>query len=174
MGLLIGALGLGAGCGSSGNAGSPGSAGSGGGAGSGGATGSGGSGGAGTCNTLANVGTAVPVTTDPGPAPAMTGGTIADGMYVLTSQVNYAGGTLGSGTLKQTFMITGNTVQLVQSSDGGPDQHQTIIQIPSGNQLTFTWSCGSGPGGAMTHPYTATPTTFAYDLGNWVLTSTKQ
>jgi hypothetical protein len=175
MGLLIGALGLGAGCGSGesgGGAGSGGHGGAGGSGAGGGSSGSGGSGGAGSCNTLANIGTDVPVTTDPGPAPAMTGGTIVDGTYVLTSQVNYAGATLGSGALKQTFVITGNTVQVVQSGMGGPDEHSTIIQIPSGNQLTFTYSCPTAR--TLTVPYTATPTTFAYDLGNWVLTASKR
>jgi hypothetical protein len=161
----------GSGCGSSMNA--PSGAGGNAGGGSGGSTGSGGGAGTGLCNTLANVGNVVPLTTNAGAAPAMTGGQIADGTYVLTSQVAYAGrSTAGLGTLKQTFVITGNTVQVVQSGDGGPDEHQTIQLDPSGGRLNFAYSCPT-PGSKLDGPYTATATTFAYDLGDWVLTSTK-
>src|SRR5262245_49853480 len=101
--------------------------------GTGGNTGGGGS--SGICNTLANVGTDVPVTTNAGAVPTMTGGQIADGTYVLTSQVVYAGGsTAGLGPLKQTFVIAGNTVQVVQSGSGMADEHQTIQLDPAGTQ----------------------------------------
>jgi hypothetical protein len=136
-------------------------------------SGSGGRGGGGPCNTLANVGTDVPVTTNAGAAPTMTGGQILDGTYVLTSQVVYAGkSTAGLGVLKQTFVIAGNIVQTVLSGDGGPNEHQTIQLDPSGAQLNFAYTCPT-PGNKLDGPYTATATTFTYDLDGWVLTSTK-
>jgi hypothetical protein len=149
-----------------------------GGSGGGGSTGSagstGGGGSSGLCNTLANVGTDVPVTTNAGAVPTMTGGQIADGTYVLTSQVVYAGGsTAGLGPLKQTFVIAGNTVQVVQKGQDNVDEHQTIQLDPSGTQLNFAYSCPT-PGAKIDGPYTATATTFSVVLsGNWVLTSTK-
>src|SRR6185437_9224770 len=82
--------------------------------GSAGSTSSSGAGG-GTCNAVANVGTAVSETTDPGPTPTMTGGTIADGTYVLASAVYYAGSTAGSKTHKRTFQVAGTTIQAVNS-----------------------------------------------------------
>ena len=161
------------GCGDGSMTAPSGTGGSGGSTGSGGSMGGGGSGGSGLCNTLANVGTEVPVTTNAGAAPTMTGGQIADGTYVLTSQVVYAGrSTAGLGSLKQTFVIAGNTVQVVQSGEGGPDEHQTIQLDPSGGKLNFAYSCPT-PGNRLDGPYTATATTFAYDFGDWVLTSTK-
>lgn len=129
----------------------------------------------GACNTIANIGTAVPETTNPAALPAMTGGTIADGTYVLTSAVYYAGSTASSVTHKRTLAISGSTVQLVNSDNSGPDVHATIMFAPSGNQLGDQGTC---PAGLTVGPstYTASSTTLEITkvADNQVETYTKQ
>jgi hypothetical protein len=123
----------------------------------GGGSGEAGSGG-GVCNMLTNIGTDVPWMSDPGPVPVMTGGTIVDGIYVLTSSVNYGGVSAPSAnaTSKFTIAIAGNTTQFVASYNGGPDVHSTTEGIPTGIQLNAVQTC---PGGAQVDgSYTATPT----------------
>jgi hypothetical protein len=43
------------------------------------------------CDAMANVGGVISVASEAGPPPAMTGGTVTDGTYVLTSEVFYNG-----------------------------------------------------------------------------------
>jgi len=203
--MLVGAAAVATGCGSSaesqsapdgsagtiltgGGAGMGGGAGSTGGDSAGGESGSGagnpgsdGSAGAGVCNTLTNIGTDVPWTSDPAPVPTMTGGAIVDGTYVLTSSVNYAGVSAPSADAKSKFtiLIAGNTVEFVASYNGGPDGHSTVHETPSGIQLNATQTCGGG--GLVDGTYTATPTSLTVrpvrDAANedyHVVTFTKQ
>lgn len=112
----------------------------------------------GACNTLANVGTSVSETANAAAVPVMTGGTIVDGTYVLTSNVQYAGSGAGSKTHKRTLAISGTTLQLVNSDNGGPDVHVTIKVAPVGAELNEMGTC---PAGFALTPgtYTATATT---------------
>jgi hypothetical protein len=114
----------------------------------------------GACNAIANVGTPVAETANAAALPAMTGGTIVDGTYVLISNVQYAGSSAGTKTHKRTLAISGTTIQLVNSDDAGADVHVTLKIAPSGNALNETLTCPTGlpftPG-----TYTATATTLA-------------
>jgi hypothetical protein len=130
------------------------------------------------CNALANVGPVVTLTAHPAALPAMTGGQLLDGTYVLTSLVSYAGASPDPETRKETIVIAGEIVQQVYGSGSSQDYHHaTIRQVLSGNQFTYTPICpsspGSTPGSAL---YTATPTSFAIqpaDATNLVLTYSK-
>jgi len=97
---------------------------------------------------------------DPGPVPTMTGGAIADGLYVLTSAVSHGGvAPSASNTIKQTFLGAGNIAQIVTSFNGAPDFHYTVEEAPSGIDLHATDTCpeiADRPG----LQYTATPTSF--------------
>ena len=129
----------------------------------------------GDCNTLTNVGTVVSETTNASALPAMTGGTIVDGTYVLSSAVEYAGSTADTKTHKRTLKISGTTIQIVNSDNGGPDVHATLSIAPSGNKMNETMTCPVA--GAVTQgAYTATATTLAIlkDGENLIETYTKQ
>jgi hypothetical protein len=125
------------------NAGSPGTGGAAGGETS--AGGAGNEGGAGIlpgdCNKLANIGTVVAGTADAGAIPTMTGGKIYDGTYVLVSDINYAGHSADKKTHKRTLLISGTTIQVVNSDDGGPEVHATMTVAPIGKELNDTMTC---------------------------------
>lgn len=125
-----------------------------------GGAGGGSGGGSGDCNALVNIGQVVHETADPGSLPTMTGGTLVDGTYVLVSNVQYATSSADSDTHKRTIQIAGDTIQLVNSDNGGPDIHATLKIAPSGSALNETAAC---PVGLQITPgtYTATATTLA-------------
>ncbi|APR77798.1 Hypothetical protein A7982_03145 [Minicystis rosea] len=129
----------------------------------------------GDCNALANIGQVIAETADGGPVPTMTGGTIADGIYVLTSNVQYAGSSADSRTHRRTIQIAGNSVQIVNSDDGAPDVHATLELAPSGNALDEMAVCPPGLVAEM-GTYTATATSLAIlkNGTNQVETYTKQ
>ena len=132
-------------------------------AGSGGA--SAGSGGATTaCNTLSNDGGDIPEKAETGTAPAMTGGTVADGTYVLTSRSDWMG-SCGC-TTRQKLQITGDTVQGVTRTDTKADTHFTA-------KATFTGtSFATGrPLRAMTISASAPLSTCCTSLESCVLAS---
>jgi hypothetical protein len=116
----------------------------------------------GACNTLTNDGQALVETQSASAPPAPTGGTIADGHYVLTGYTLYtgAGGTTGplTHTLRCTVTISnsGTTLVVVMSGDGNPDEHTVWTQKTNGTALTHAQSC---PNTGQIDPatYTATP-----------------
>lgn len=139
----------------SGDAGSGGEAGSSSGTGGGGEAGS--SGGSGTCganvpeggacNTLSNVGPTVTQVCASGPMPIVgTGGTIADGTYVLTSAADYQSTSCSSEKISATYVIAGGCWQEVaQASSPGVSVSlvATLSVSVQGNQLTTTALCQS-------------------------------
>lgn len=127
-----------------------------------------------TCNTIANVGAVVNETTDPGALPTMTGGSLVDGTYVMTSHVEYGTTSTSTGTHKATFQVSGGNVQLVVSDNGAPDSHVDLTLTLSGNQYSFASTCPAGWNESGT--FTATPTTWATVKtgSSTVVTFTKQ
>ena len=117
------------------------------------------SGSSGACNTLTNDAPVVSKTTHAGAAPAMTGGTIADGTYILTAIDKY-NGSVGTNTLQEKWVFSGNTLQIVgsDSSSGVGETHASATYAVTGNSITITASC-PGPT-SWTTLYTATPTEF--------------
>jgi hypothetical protein len=114
------------------------------------------------CNTLAN--TAKPVTVEQlaeGP-PSPLGGTVDDGIYVLTSVAVYTGplGPSGpSGTAQTTIVITGSTVEI--ANRGEPPTRTTTLSL-SGTTFTSTDTCPDNV--IATGSFTATSTTLAIFL----------
>ena len=109
------------------------------------------------CNDVANVGMKVtPACSDAG-APAMTGGAIADGTYVLVSVTVYAGDctdvaqTAGPTTLR----VTGGCIESIDAQGGAPNYAWST----SGNTLSLVSQCPDFENSPV--PYTATPTSLS-------------
>ncbi len=130
--------------------------------------------GIGNCDAAANVAQQLASTADPGPPPAMTGGTIVDGTYAQTAHVYYENDANSSNDA-ETLVFANGTVKQIASDNGGPDQIVGGTVTTSGNALTFTLVCPQAL--TIDGTYTATDTTFTFirsDDPDRVVTFTKQ
>jgi len=109
----------------------------------------------GACNTLAQLGSHVSRTVDAGAVPTMTGGTIQDGVYVLTAIVQYNNDNTAY-TLKQTSQVAGNVDTWVSSINTAADVHYTATFATATNQLTLSLCCPSVATIAVAYTVTAT------------------
>ncbi|MDB4998000.1 MAG: hypothetical protein JWM74_5432 [Myxococcaceae bacterium] len=109
------------------------------------------------CAEVANVGGQVMKDHDPGPPPAMTGGAIVDGTYVLTKMVQYNGEN-GQLAHQETMVFANGNGQIV-GTESGSTKRLFFTYTTSGNEITMVISCG-GPAGSNVQKYTATATTF--------------
>jgi hypothetical protein len=120
-----------------------------------------------SCNTLTQMSSGVDAQGAGGPlytSPA--GGTIADGVYVLTGFKVYAqsipaGPIAGDKIRGITLEVRGSTVQFVIEGDGGEERATATMSLGT-NSFLFTYSCNLVPaGGGRSAPsnggYTATP-----------------
>ena len=127
----------------------------------------------GACNALAQLETTpVTGTCGTGAQPAGTGGTIADGTYVLTAQARYLGaGCTPGATFEATVQITGGCFQRVDGM-GVNELRRSGNFTTSGNVITRDITCGAALPAAT---YTATATQLTiFDAGGSVTTWTKQ
>ena len=113
-----------------------------------------GTGGSSACNTLVNDGADIVEEAATGTPPAMTGGTISDGTYVLTARKDWQGSC--NCTSRQKLAISGGTVQIVARTDKAADQHMTATAAVAGNQLTLSGTCPVAQ--SLKQTYTATAT----------------
>ena len=127
----------------------------------------------GACNSLEQLDTTpVSGTCGTGAQPTGTGGTIADGTYVLTAQARYldAGCTAGV-TFEATIQITGGCFQRVDG-EGASEILRSGNFTTTGNVITRDITCGPTLPAAT---YTATATQLTiFDEGGSVTTWTKQ
>jgi hypothetical protein len=115
----------------------------------------------GSCNMLAQLGGPVTATCSESSPPALTGGTIVDGTYVMTSATVYTSGTTTCAGLTfraggpSTIAMAAPCMQAIDPSGGA----KNYARSTSGNMLTLMEVCP----GVMTAtvPYTATATTFS-------------
>jgi hypothetical protein len=112
------------------------------------------------CNQLANVGTMITPTCVAGTPPAMNGGAIADGTYVLVAGTAYAsscaGVSLPTGG-RTTILVSAGCMQSIDISGDA----QTYTWTTNGSTLVLDQVCpGDLPGPAEVQ-YTATPTTLS-------------
>jgi len=131
------------------------------------------------CSTTVNSACEITTTVGTGAPPSFSGGTIADGIYTLTSVVSYGGAGAEGQTQRVTMSFAGGGFTLVQDSDAqcnaAPTASGTFTTL--GDQLTLTTAC---PGvGSESETYTATPSSFSYSAetgskGSVVFTFTKQ
>jgi hypothetical protein len=109
------------------------------------------------CAEIAQQGASIDKDHDPGPPPAMTGGTIADGTYVLTKMVQYNGEN-GNLAHQETIVFAGGNGQIV-GTESGATKRLFFTYTTSGNEITEVVSCG-GPAASVKQQYTATATTY--------------
>jgi hypothetical protein len=133
---------------------------------------------AGMCNTLANISPDVAQTFDPSAGPSPSGGTILDGIYTDTTEVRYGSATGTPHHQRTTLQITGTTMQVVTSQDGGPDQRATVTLMASpGGALRLPASCPAGLTALPPDGYTASGSTlmlFTHNGATVVSTFTRQ
>jgi hypothetical protein len=111
---------------------------------------------------VTDVGSPVSRTANPAAAPTMTGGTIADGTYVLVADVNYGTSTPASNSVvSATLVISGTSWQIVITDHVKTQSEvQSATVATSGNELTTTTTCGGQ--GTGQDEYTATATTLSW------------
>jgi hypothetical protein len=117
------------------------------------------------CNTLQNMATPLTPTCATGTAPAGTGGTIADGTYVLTSTQDYGTDCATDLPVAETIAIAGDCIQSVFGDIlAGTTSGRLATQ---GSSITFTRTClhldidgAVTTQDSATNTYTATSTTF--------------
>lgn len=119
---------------------------------------------AGACNTVVNVGSPVSKTSDPGPVPAFTGGTILDGTYVLTAVIDYNGHS-GSTVSTETLILSAGGTHLEEtatevSSGVSKEQRNTATLSASGSALTIGVTCPATV--SLPAKFTATATDFRF------------
>ncbi|MBI3200357.1 MAG: hypothetical protein HYZ29_02370, partial [Myxococcales bacterium] len=116
--------------------------------------GSGGTGGSSACNTLVNDGGDIPEVAQTGTPPTMTGGSIADGTWVLTGRKDWQGSC--NCTSRQKLTVAAGAMQLVRRTDSKPDQHMSATATLAGNKLTLAVSCPATVKQDLTYTATAT------------------
>jgi hypothetical protein len=128
----------------------------------------------GACNTFDNISQTVMRTVAQGATPAMTGGTIVDGTYVVTSIVHY-NGDMSAFSLAETSVIAGNMDAWISETNGQAPVRYTTTFTANNNQLAFDFCCPSG--GTLTILYTTDGTTLSHvdpANPNRVITYTRQ
>ena len=116
--------------------------------------GTGGTGGSSACNALVNDGADIPESAQTGTPPTMTGGSVTDGTYVLTSRKDWQG-SCGC-TTRQKILVSGGKIQLVTRTDSKPDQHMSATATFASNKLSLAVDCPTAA--KQEHTYTATAT----------------
>jgi hypothetical protein len=113
----------------------------------------------GACNTFDNISQTITRTIDQGSPPTMTGGTLVDGTYVVTSIVHYNGDNAPY-TLAETSVIGGGIDAWVASTNGQAPVRYTTTFSTVNNQLVFAFCCPAA--GNLTILYTTDGTTISH------------
>ena len=93
-----------------------------------------------------------------GTIPAMTGGTIADGTYVLTERLDFSGGTCACTThTKLVFSDGGTKLEGIFRTEPEADKIYAATVSTSGTTMTWNFTCPATM--TLLRQYTATATT---------------
>lgn len=127
-----------------------------------------------TCDPFTNAGDPITPASHAGAPPAMTGGTIADGTYVLTAWDQYNDSSNG-GVHQETFVFSNGMLKHIEAKPGSSPIVRAGTYATSGTTLDMNLQCPQ----TITVPvqYTATATTLAFvapDDSDRVQTYTKQ
>ena len=103
------------------------------------------------CNTLVQQAPQVYETESLDPTPALTGGPLAEGMYILTSDLYLSPGTMVIATDDRvTLEIKGSTMNVVETTPAGEMRATfTFTSVYPDDLLQLTRGCVSGPYGAI-------------------------
>ena len=116
-----------------------------------------------SCNSVANGATPIDVLLVTGQPPKMTGGTIVDGTYDLTSFRKFTSGTTGTNDTgyRETMVISnaGTKIERVMISKKlQKTGRATGTQVPTGTAVAVTYTCPQQ--GTINAEYTAGPNRF--------------
>lgn len=106
------------------------------------------------CGTVTNVGMQVPETAGVGAYPTPTGGTLADGTYVLTKFEIYPPGSVDPFKRKQTLVIAGGKVDFVSQTDAEAEVRFGGDITVSGTKFTVAVKCPATT--SLEKPFSAT------------------
>jgi hypothetical protein len=122
------------------------------------------------CNTLTNVAAPVVPTCVSGTVPTGTGGAVADGTYVLSSQTYYNVPACPSESIAGTFTFSGGCLQGVAGVDRGQQSYTLNATFAvQGSEMTVNVTCASLAGGNADAPvstFTATGSTLTRFIRN--------
>jgi hypothetical protein len=110
------------------------------------------------CNTVEQKGSPVKPAAALGSAPTWTGGTIADGTYVMTKWLIYGGGMVSPEPVSETLVVSAGTFKVVANTSMFTVRTNGSVTV-SGSTMTFTPSCPSSAKGD-TSSFSATATEF--------------
>ncbi len=123
-----------------------------------------------TCNSLTAVNTTVTGTCSDAGQPVGTGGTVADGTYVMTAREGTNTGCTVA-TFRATMVVAGSCANRVDINGTVPDHRNHTFET-SGNTLTRTATCGTQLPAAT---YSATGNQLViFDQGGAITTWTRQ
>jgi hypothetical protein len=122
------------------------------------------------CTTISQVGAAVTPMVSTGAAPSPGGGTLVDGTYALTAFTLYGADTscqtelqdvqtLGIGTVSETYVLSGSTVDVVSVEFGTANSTTSTFAV-DGTELAVDTTCSAaGSTGTSVVGFTAAGTT---------------
>lgn len=129
----------------------------------------------GACTELVNAGTQVVESAGIGTRPTPAGGTLEDGVYVLTKHEVYSPSSPDANTRKRTWKFVGGKVEIATDDAASAPVRASGGYTTSNNEIAITVSCPQATSVAL--PYTASGSTlimFDKASQNDVFTYTKQ
>jgi hypothetical protein len=80
-------------------------------------------------------------TADAAARPAFTGGEVADGLYFVTSVVDYDSATPGGTTVQEAYLFEGNSIKTVVASSEQAEAHYAGTFSVADNDVSFMIAC---------------------------------
>jgi hypothetical protein len=125
----------------------------------------------GACNAVAQLGDVVHPTCTTDPTPTMTGGTIAEGTYVLTTETYFGCSSPLPTSQSVTMVISGSAFESRLDCNGCPPTMSGTFTI-NGNELSMTTICPANVSSSVA-AFTATESNLWVLFGNHQLQHTR-
>lgn len=112
------------------------------------------------CGGVLNTAQIASLKADPSPPPMLTGGTVVDGTYLLTSVTQYGRATPAGGAHRQTILLRGTSLQSVDEVNGSATQFSAQWTTQGGAySMTITCPSSDGMANVSRGTFAATSTT---------------